>query len=167
MTTYKKESIVISEEDVSELECPVCFSIPKVNAIHQCGNGHITCFECYRKLHNKKCPQCRAEMVITRFPGIVSKYIYLSIFELIRVKGAGRHILDLGALECHLCCSIPKTRQIYQCEEGHVACIDCFSANCCLYFQYQTTCAKCRRQNTYLFKTRFPKFISNILSRFG
>ena len=43
---------------VCELECTVCFEIPKIETkVFQCINGHLFCLECYTKLNN--CPTCR------------------------------------------------------------------------------------------------------------
>ena len=75
-TTNQTKSIVISEEDVSVLECPVCFYIPAVNEqIYLCENGHHTCKNCYSKLANKQCPLCRMEMFQTRFPIFISNIL--------------------------------------------------------------------------------------------
>ena len=40
----------------SNLECPVCFVVPKVGPIYQCRNGHLLCNECHPKM--KRCPLC-------------------------------------------------------------------------------------------------------------
>ena len=77
MATNKTKSIVISEEDFSALECPICFYIP-VNANDQiclCKNGHHICQKCYSKLADKKCPLCRMEMFQTRFPIFLSNML--------------------------------------------------------------------------------------------
>ena len=76
MATNQTKSIVISEEDVSVLECPVCFYIPAANEqIYLCENGHHTCKNCYPKLANKQCPLCRMEMFQTRFPIFMSNIL--------------------------------------------------------------------------------------------
>ena len=65
-TTNQTKSIVISEEDVSVLECPICFYIPAANdQIYLCKNGHHICKNCYSKLSSKKCPLCRLELFQT------------------------------------------------------------------------------------------------------
>ena len=63
----QKDSIQISEEDYSALECPVCYSIIiTTENIYQCENGHITCQDCYSKLPSKRCPECRMNLFKTR-----------------------------------------------------------------------------------------------------
>ena len=75
-TTNQTKSIVISEEDVSVLECPICFYIPAANdQIYLCKNGHHICKNCYSKLSNKKCPMCRMELFQTRFPIFISNIL--------------------------------------------------------------------------------------------
>ena len=41
--------------------CPIC--LDKKNEIHVNPCGHMFCFDCIKKLTNRKCPICRADMV--------------------------------------------------------------------------------------------------------
>ena len=76
METNQTKSIVISEEDVSVLECPICFYIPAENdQIYLCENGHHACKDCYLKLPNKTCSLCRMKMFMTRFPIFISNIL--------------------------------------------------------------------------------------------
>ena len=52
--------ITLTEEVKKDLECPVCFEIPKEGPIYQCNQGHIHCKECRPKL--KDCPVCRGNL---------------------------------------------------------------------------------------------------------
>ena len=88
MAHNQKDSIQISEEDYSALECPVCYSIIiTTDHIYQCENGHITCQDCYSKLPSKadfvnrvsciedldrRCPECRMDLFKTRHPKFTS-----------------------------------------------------------------------------------------------
>ena len=50
--------ISFSENNLKDMECPVCLRIPSSAPIFQCGEGgHIVCKECHPKLVN--CPVCR------------------------------------------------------------------------------------------------------------
>ena len=53
----KMKGIQSSEELREDLECPVCFVIPKSGPIYQCEAGHIHCKLCHPQLH--ECPVCR------------------------------------------------------------------------------------------------------------
>ena len=92
------EFVILSEETVNSLSCPVCFEIPKYDAsikaslddptllplsgvptlhpckeIYQCENGHTVCADCHKKMSDKNCPQCRMSMFKTRFTNFVSE----------------------------------------------------------------------------------------------
>ena len=46
------------ESFLSELECTVCFEIPRIDTkVYQCKNGHLFCVICYSKL--QKCSMCQ------------------------------------------------------------------------------------------------------------
>ena len=64
--TSRTESAGIkSSEDIREdLECPVCFKIPRTTPIYQCEQGHIHCKTCHPRLQN--CPVCRGPIGNTR-----------------------------------------------------------------------------------------------------
>ena len=47
-----------------ELECPVCFQLPRNPPIFQCENGHLICCDCQPKV-NETCPQVRNNNVIS------------------------------------------------------------------------------------------------------
>ena len=54
-----------SSEDIREdLECPVCFKIPRTTPIYQCEQGHIHCKKCHPRLRD--CPICRGSIGNTR-----------------------------------------------------------------------------------------------------
>ena len=53
----KMKGIQSSEDLREDLECPVCFVIPKSGPIYQCEAGHIHCKSCHPQLH--ECPVCR------------------------------------------------------------------------------------------------------------
>ena len=54
-----------SSEDIREdLECPICFKIPRTTPIYQCEQGHIHCKTCHTRLRN--CPICRGPIGNTR-----------------------------------------------------------------------------------------------------
>ena len=54
-----------SSEDIREdLECPVCFKIPRTTPIYQCEQGHIHCKTCHPRLRD--CPVCRGSIGNTR-----------------------------------------------------------------------------------------------------
>ena len=72
----EKNSITLSEEDISALECPVCYTIPSEYQIYQCENGHTVCLGCHSKMtSNENCPQCRMKMFKTRFTNFVSEKV--------------------------------------------------------------------------------------------
>ena len=53
-----------SEEVQDELQCPVCFKVPKTTPVYQCKEGHIHCKDCHPKLKN--CPVCRSNVLDIR-----------------------------------------------------------------------------------------------------
>ena len=70
------ESVFLTKDDISSLNCPVCFEIPSENQIFQCENGHTTCTDCYSNIqNNQNCPQCRMVMFKTRFTNFVSNNV--------------------------------------------------------------------------------------------
>ena len=84
MATQQTESVLLTEDVISSLNCPVCFEIPSENQIYQCENGHTTCTDCHSKIQNNNCPQCRMIMFKTRFTNFVSnnvlpKYVFTFI----------------------------------------------------------------------------------------
>ena len=81
-STNETEFVILSEETVNSLSCPVCFETPKFdpsivdpseNDIYQCENGHTVCAHCHKKMTDKNCPQCRMSMFKTRFTNFVSE----------------------------------------------------------------------------------------------
>ena len=42
----------------ASLACPVCFELP-AGEVHQCYEGHCYCIDCFRRLHPRRCPECR------------------------------------------------------------------------------------------------------------
>ena len=47
-----------TEKEIN-LECPVCWSVPKSTPIYQCGNGHLLCKDCKPRL--SECPICKTK----------------------------------------------------------------------------------------------------------
>ena len=41
-----------------DLACPICFELP-AGEVHQCFEGHCYCVDCWRRLHPRRCPECR------------------------------------------------------------------------------------------------------------
>ena len=67
MLTILEKQIKEMEE---ELECPVCFEVPKVAPIFKCSDDHLICKECRPRVG--ECPQCRevfAGVTFKRFRG--------------------------------------------------------------------------------------------------
>lgn len=56
-------------------------------------------------------------------------------------------------LECPVCFEIPKVNRIYQCENGHMVCVDCYSK-----LPNAANCPQCQMK---MFKTRFNKIVSD------
>ena len=63
------------------LECPVCFNLPRPGPIYGCRNGHHVCQKCQKSIKN--CPICRDPDVKCRqiilekmLKGIGEHYIY-------------------------------------------------------------------------------------------
>ena len=44
----------------SQLECPICYTIPSCNVL-VCVNGHRICLKCFSSLGTKRCPQSRCQ----------------------------------------------------------------------------------------------------------
>ena len=51
-------------ELTKELECPVCFQIPRNPPIYQCINGHLICSICQEKIKDI-CPQVKKNLLRT------------------------------------------------------------------------------------------------------
>ena len=67
MLTILEKQIKEMEE---ELECPVCFEVPKAAPIYKCSDDHLICKECRPRVG--ECPQCRevfAGVTFKRFRG--------------------------------------------------------------------------------------------------
>ena len=62
---------------LKELECPVCYDMPRVEAI-LCTNGHRLCSRCYTKV--PKCPVCRARYLALEFDDLVDLLHGLACF---------------------------------------------------------------------------------------
>ena len=60
----------------------------------------------------------------------------------------------INSLNCPVCFEIPSKNQIYQCENGHTTCLDCYSK----IQNNKNCCPQCRME---MFKTRFTNFVSN------
>ena len=62
------------------LECPVCFNLPRPGPIYGCRNGHHVCQKCQKSI--KCCPICRD-------PDVKCRQIILEKM----LKGIGKHYL--------------------------------------------------------------------------
>ena len=51
-------SVPCASSDTSELECPVCMTMPE-GEVHQCNEGHCYCVDCWNRLEPRRCPECR------------------------------------------------------------------------------------------------------------
>ena len=60
----KRKGIYSSEDLREDLQCPVCFSIPRSGPIYQCESGHLHCKKCHPGL--RQCPICRGQIGNTR-----------------------------------------------------------------------------------------------------
>ena len=60
----KRKGIYSSEDLREDLQCPVCFSIPRSGPIYQCESGHLHCKKCHPGL--RQCPICRGPVGNTR-----------------------------------------------------------------------------------------------------
>ena len=60
----KRKGINSTEELRDDLQCPVCFVIPKSGPIFQCDFGHIHCSACHLRI--QECPICRWPIGNTR-----------------------------------------------------------------------------------------------------
>ena len=56
----ENKSQITFESLKEDLDCPVCYDVPKSLPIYQCTQGHIICNSCYPKLNN--CPVCRVNL---------------------------------------------------------------------------------------------------------
>ena len=64
-TSGSETAGIKSSEDIREdLECPICFKIPRTTPIYQCEQGHIHCKTCHPRLRD--CPVCRGSIGNTR-----------------------------------------------------------------------------------------------------
>ena len=59
----ESETIIIIQELVQLLECPVCYQNIEMESTIQCINGHHGCDDCFSALET--CPVCRVEMTKT------------------------------------------------------------------------------------------------------
>ena len=65
------------------------------------------------------------------------------------------------SLSCAGCYAVPSVNQIYQCENGHTICIECYEIE---QLEGAIHCTKCK---TKMFKTRYTDFVTNyILPRY-
>lgn len=155
------EFVILSEETVNSLSCPVCFETPKSddpsdNKVCQCENGHTVCADCHEKMTDKNCPQCRMSMFKTRFTNFVSENFLPKLSKMAtnepEVVPLSEETVD--SLKCPKCLVIPGVNQIYQCENGHTICFQCYS---------HKNCQECQLP---MKKTRFTNFVSeNVLPK--
>jgi len=61
------------------------------------------------------------------------------------------------SLSCAGCYAVPSVNQIYQCENGHTICIECYEVE---QLEGAIHCTKCK---TKMFKTRYTDFVTNYI----
>ena len=177
----EKEFVILSEETKDSLSCPVCFEIPKYDAsikaslddptllplsgvptlhpckeIYQCENGHTVCADCHKKMTDKNCPQCRTSMFKTRFTLFVSENFLRKLSERATNEPEMVPLSEetVCSLKCPKCFTIPGVNKIYQCENGHMICFQCYS---------HKSCQECQLP---MKKTKFTNFVSqNVLPK--
>ena len=67
----------------------------------------------------------------------------------------------ISSLACPICFEIPTVNEIYQCENGHNICINCYDK--LVEVDSTKNCPQCRKE---MFKTRYTYFVTNnILTR--
>ena len=65
-------------------------------------------------------------------------------------------------LACPVCFEVPTVNQIYQCENGHNICIDCYDK--LVEVDGAKNCPQCRKG---MFKTRYTYFVTtHVLPRY-
>ena len=84
---------MMSNDDLKDIECPVCLRIPRSSPVFQCENGHIVCNECHPKL--VICSVCRiplgkirsriSEMVLVKLPS-ACKFRHVAHIQLTQCK---------------------------------------------------------------------------------
>ena len=63
---------------------------------------------------------------------------------------------NTNSLACPICFEVPTVNQIYQCENGHNICIDCYEK--LVEVDGTKNCPQCRKE---MFKTRYIDFVTN------
>ena len=113
------------DEIANLLECPVCFQHSMSDTYFQCRNGHIGCIECFSNLEN--CSICRIvlEPSIKPFSQETITALQLRYFQVTKLKREAvlKTLTDL--FKCTRRKQIPTRRNIWQCCEGHIKCIEC------------------------------------------
>ena len=67
----------------------------------------------------------------------------------------------ITSLACPECIAVPSVNQIYQCENGHTICIECYEV---YQLEGAINCTKCKKK---MFKTRYTDIVTNyILPRY-
>ena len=115
------------DELLQLLECPVCLQVSDIEKYFQCKNGHFGCHECYSRL--SECPVCKISLT--------SKAKTIAQETMLVFQNNLRHVEDfegkvnlkylLEMLKCFRCRIKPTRRPIWQCQNGHIICDDCFS----------------------------------------
>ena len=72
---------------IDKLECPVCYSIPRVGPPPVCPNGHVVCKDCSRNLET--CPVCRVDMGVGK--SLLTKTIIEQIEHKCKFDGCDIH----------------------------------------------------------------------------
>ena len=62
----------------------------------------------------------------------------------------------ISSLACPICFEIPTVNEIYQCENGHNICIDCYDK--LVEVDGAKNCPQCRKE---MFKTRYTYLVTN------
>jgi len=63
----------------------------------------------------------------------------------------------ITSLACPECIAVPSVNQIYQCENGHTICIECYEV---YQLEGAINCTKCKKK---MFKTRYTDIVTNYI----
>ena len=108
-------------------ECPVCLEIKHPEYLTLCRNGHTICFDCVSML--EVCPVCRR--AFDKFAWTLSEESTSNLNNELRHLETFQSVINICRLQdffqCSWCKFVPTRRQINQCNQGHIICIECHS----------------------------------------
>ena len=115
----------------SQLECPVCFNIPRDLPISCCPSGHIVCRPCKQRVRD--CPTCRqpmpANMTNSLAGALIDQVQHRCKFHDqgcdIKMMLKDQMTRVMSQLECPVCLNIPRELSIPSCPSGHIVCRPC------------------------------------------